>query len=160
MNRKSARRTLSVDPPLFRDLSREETETVLARNHVGRIAFSFHDVVDIRPIHYVWGEGWLFGRTSPGDKLVTLQHHQWIAFEVDEISGPFDWTSVIAHGAFHLLEPGGIEVDAQLYERAVRAVKTLIPDALTKTDRTPFRTEIFGVSIDSLTGRSCSTKSA
>lgn len=158
MNRKSAPRKLSVDSPLFLDLSREETETVLARNHVGRMAFSFHDVVDIRPIHYTFDEGWLFGRTSPGDKLITLEHHQWIAFEVDEVSGPFDWKSVIAHGTFHLLEPGGTDAEARLYERAVRTVKAFAPEALTEADRTPFRTEIFGISIDSLTGRSSSTK--
>jgi nitroimidazol reductase NimA-like FMN-containing flavoprotein (pyridoxamine 5'-phosphate oxidase superfamily) len=158
MNRKSASRKLPLNPPLFRDLSIEETKTVLAHNHVGRIAFSFHDIVDIRPIHYVLGDDWLFGRTSPGDKLVTLQHHQWIAFEVDEISGPFDWRSVIIHGTFHLLEPGATEPETRLYERALRAIKSLTPDALTDADLTPFRTNIFGISIDSVTGRSSTTE--
>jgi Predicted flavin-nucleotide-binding protein len=158
MTRKSAPRKLAVAQPVFRDLTQEESESVLLCNHVGRMAFSFHDVVDIRPIHYVFDEHWLFGRTSPGDKLITLQHHQWVAFEVDEISGPFDWKSVVAHGTFRRIEDGGNETDIALYARAVRAVKALAPDALTQTDRVPFRTEIFGISLDSVTGRSCSTK--
>jgi uncharacterized protein len=157
MTRKSAPRKLSVAQPVFRDLTREESESVLLCNHVGRMAFSFRDMVDIRPIHYVFDESWLFGRTSPGDKLIKLQHHQWVAFEVDEISGPFDWKSVVAHGAFRPIEDGGTKSDVALYARAIRAVKTLTPDALTETDPVPFRTEIFGISIDSVTGRTCST---
>jgi Predicted flavin-nucleotide-binding protein len=158
MTRKSAPRKLAAAQPVFRDLSQEESESVLLLNHVGRMAFSFHDIVDIRPIHYVFDDRWLFGRTSPGDKLITLQHHQWIAFEVDEISGPFDWKSVVARGTFRRIEDGGTESDMALYARALRAVKALAPDALTDADRVPFRTEIFGISLDSITGRSCSTK--
>src|SRR4051794_12288615 len=78
--RKTSARKKAVRLPAFRDLTKEECESVLACNHVGRMAYSFHDAVDIRPIHYVFDDTWLFGRTSPGDKLVTLQHHQWIAF--------------------------------------------------------------------------------
>lgn len=157
--RKPRARKVPVKAPVFRDLTREESESVLACNHVGRMAFSFHDAVDIRPVHYVFDDAWLFGRTSPGDKLVTLQHHQWVAFEVDEVSGPFDWKSVVAHGTFYKLEPGGAESDTRLYDRGVEAIKRLAPDALTKADPTPFRTEMFGIALDSITGRSCSTKS-
>jgi nitroimidazol reductase NimA-like FMN-containing flavoprotein (pyridoxamine 5'-phosphate oxidase superfamily) len=116
-------------------------------------------VVDIRPIHYVFDDTWLFGRTSPGDKLITLKHHQWVAFEVDEISGPFDWKSVVARGTFYELEPGGAPPDAKLYERALEAVQILSPGMFTGADPVPFRTEIFGISLDTITGRSSSTKS-
>jgi nitroimidazol reductase NimA-like FMN-containing flavoprotein (pyridoxamine 5'-phosphate oxidase superfamily) len=159
MTRKGPARKVRALAPVFRDLTREESESVLTCNHVGRLAFSFRDVVDIRPLHYVFDDRWLFGRTSPGDKLTTLQHHQWVAFEVDEIAGPFDWKSVVAHGTFYSLEPGGSEVDQKLYERGLEAVKSLSPAALTPDDPTPFRTELFGISLDTVTGRSCSTKS-
>jgi hypothetical protein len=39
--------------PLFKTLSREECESVLLRNNVGRIAFALHDRVSILPINYV-----------------------------------------------------------------------------------------------------------
>ncbi len=145
--------------PVFRDLSKEESESVLAMNHVGRMAYSFHDAVDIRPIHYVFDDTWLFGRTSPGDKLVTLQHHQWVAFEVDEISGPFDWKSVVAHGTFYQLDPDGAAPDIELYGRALAAIQKLTPDVFTDADPVPFRTELFGISLDTVTGRLSSTKS-
>jgi uncharacterized protein len=151
-------KTRKAPEPAFRDLTREESETLLARNHVGRIAFSFHDSVDIRPIHYVFDDGWLYGRTSPGDKLVMLRHNQWMAFEVDEVKGPLDWKSVVVRGTFYLLRDEGSVHDVRLYEKGLAAVRTLAPDALTDRDQLGFRTEVFGISIDSITGRSCSTK--
>jgi nitroimidazol reductase NimA-like FMN-containing flavoprotein (pyridoxamine 5'-phosphate oxidase superfamily) len=45
-----------------------EIRELLTRNHVGRLAFSFHDRVDIRPIHYIYHDNWLYGRTSQSDK--------------------------------------------------------------------------------------------
>jgi nitroimidazol reductase NimA-like FMN-containing flavoprotein (pyridoxamine 5'-phosphate oxidase superfamily) len=159
MARKTPTRKKPVIAPVFRDLTREESESVLAMNHVGRMAYSFRDVVDIRPIHYVFDETWLFGRTSPGDKLITLQHHQWVAFEVDEISGPFDWKSVVAHGTFYRLEPEGAESDVKLFERALASIQKLSPDMFTDSDPVPFRTELFGIALDTISGRSSSTKS-
>ena len=143
--------------PVFRDLSNEESEALLERNTVGRVAFSFRDSVDIRPIHYVYSKGWLFGRTSAGDKLTTLRHHQWVAFEVDEIQGPLNWQSVVVRGSFYRLEREGSAHDVRLYDRALAAVRSLSPDALTDRDPMAFRAEVFGVSIDSMSGRCCST---
>lgn len=158
-SRAASARKRPVKPPVFRDLTKEESESVLAMNHVGRMAYTFRDVVDIRPIHYVFDDTWLFGRTSPGDKLTTLQHHQWVAFEVDEILGPFDWKSVVARGTFYNLENEGTPHDVALYERALAAVKRLTPDVFTGADPVPFRTELFGIFLDTITGRSSSTKS-
>ena len=56
-----------------------------SRAHVGRLAFTFHDRVDIEPISHVYSEGWVYARTSPGTKLTTVKHHPWVAFEVDEV---------------------------------------------------------------------------
>ncbi len=143
--------------PEFIELSKREIEQMLRRNNVGRLAFSFRDSVDIRPIHYVWRKGWLFGRTSDGDKLVTLRHNQWVAFEVDEISGPLDWKSVVVRGTFYRLSPEGNVHDVRLYRRALRAIREVAPDTFTSNDPVPFRSAIFGITIDSATGRASST---
>ena len=143
--------------PIFREMSRRESERLLESNNIGRLAFSFHDKVDIRPVHYVYSSGWVYGRTSPGEKLVTLQHNQWVAFEVDEVAGPFEWASVIAKGTFYSLSDSGGKHDVELYERALTHLRTLMPEALKADDPVAFRTEVFGISVDSLTGRACST---
>lgn len=156
--KKSSRTQGRAPSPVFRDLTKRESESVLKRNHIGRIGFSFHDAVDIRPIGYVFDKGWIYGRTSEGDKLVTLRHNQWVAFEVDEVEGPFDWRSVIARGSFYRLEREGNEFDVRLYEKGLATLRSLMPSALTDADPVSFRTELFGISVDSLSGRSCSSK--
>src|SRR3982750_4274941 len=93
--------------PRIRALPAAECERTLARNIVGRIAFTLHDRVDIAPIHYVYEAGWVYGRTSEGAKLATLAHNQWMAFEVDKTRDVFDWESVVLHGSFHRIAPAG-----------------------------------------------------
>ena len=92
--------------PAYRELSREECNTILSRNHVGRIAFSFHDHVDIEPINFSYEEDWIYGRTADGTKLRTLAHNRWVAFEMDEVIAMSDWRSVVIKGALYILEPG------------------------------------------------------
>lgn len=147
----------STDSITIRELTDDEGRELLARNHVGRIAFSFHDRVDIRPIHYVYADNWLFGRTSPSDKLVTLKHNQWVAFEVDEVHGPFEWNSVVAHGSFYRLSGDLSPEHEELRKEALRLIRSFSPATLRQTDPVPERTELFGIAIDRLTGRAAST---
>jgi nitroimidazol reductase NimA-like FMN-containing flavoprotein (pyridoxamine 5'-phosphate oxidase superfamily) len=144
--------------PTFRELSPQECVEIISRNRLGRIAFSFHDAVDIRPISYAYDKGWIFGRTSPGDKLETLRHNQWVAFEVDEIAGAFDWVSVIARGSFYTTGPEGSMADMSFHEHAMTQINRASPEAFTAEDPTGFRTEVFAIHVDLLTGRSCSTE--
>ena len=139
----------------IRDMSLRSVNALIRRNYVGRIAYSFRDIVEIRPLHYVFDGKWLFGRTSPGDKLLTLRHNQWVAFEVDEINGPFDWSSAVLHGSFYHLSPDGSVFDKRLFDRAVKLVRGFSPSVLTDEDPVAFRTEFFGISIDRATGRMC-----
>ena len=149
--------SIETAAPLFRDMTTPEIQVLLSRNSVGRIAFSFHDIVDIRPLHYTYANNWLFGRTSPSDKLMTLRHNQWVAFEVDEVAGLVDWESVVIRGTFYRLRSDGSVHDRRLYKTGLRAIRKVMPDAFTGRDRVSFRTEMFGIAIDSMTGRSCST---
>jgi hypothetical protein len=141
------------DDPSFSDLSHEECEQLLARNHVGRIAFSHGNRVDIEPMGYTYENGWLFGRTSPGTKLAALGHRPWVAFEVDEVQGRLDWQSVVVHGSFGILEAGGSEFDAQLFDRALALLRAVDPAMGTPDDPVPFRTVIFGIHADDMEGR-------
>lgn len=141
----------------IRELENDEIHALLSRNYVGRIAFSLYDRVDIRPIHYVYADNWLYGRTSPSDKLVTLRHNQWVAFEVDEVKGPFDWKSVVAHGSFYHLTDESAPQLLEQRDEALKLLRAFIPETLRETDPVPFRTELFAIAIDRLTGRAAST---
>ncbi|MDQ6887645.1 MAG: pyridoxamine 5'-phosphate oxidase family protein [Gemmatimonadota bacterium] len=141
--------------PIIRALRGDEAQALLARNQVGRIAFSLHDRVDVEPIHYVYDAPWIFGRTSAGAKLLTLSHHQWCAFETDEVRGLFDWTSVVVKGPF---SPRGSPSATWDYDRAVAALRRLLPSAFTDDDPTPSRDIVFGVHAAEISGR-CSVPS-
>src|SRR3954447_16248433 len=134
--------------PEFLDLPKEDGLALLGRAHVGRLAFTFHDRVDIEPISYVFENDWIYGRTSTGTKLATVKHHPWVAFEVDEIEGPFDWRSVVIHGTLYLLADTGSERDRDLYQRALAALRTRDAEVLTERDPAPHRTHVFGIHID------------
>ena len=134
--------------PHFRMLDADEISAVLTRNHMGRIAYTFHDQVNIVPLHYIYDDGWIYGRTSPGEKLVTLEHHRWVAFEVDEVQGLYDWRSVVLHGGFYVLSPGD-----EGWERALQLLRSAIQAMLAEDDPTPFRTVLFRISVQENTGR-------
>lgn len=143
--------------PVFRELSREEIEQVLASHNVGRIAFSLHDRVDIEPISYVFDSGWIYGRTSHGTKLSTIAHHRWVAFEVDEVKGPFEWQSVVVKGAFYLVGADTSMHQDPAFTRGVDLLRALIPETLTAHDPTPFRNSVFRIHLDEVTGRAANS---
>lgn len=136
--------------PVIRALRGDESQALLARNRVGRIAYSFHDRVDIEPVHYVYEAPWIFGRTSAGAKLLTLAHNHWCAFETDEVTGLFDWESVIVKGPF---SPQGSPSASWDYDRAIAALRRLIPDSLTPSDPTADRSVVFGIHASEISGR-------
>ena len=143
--------------PRFIELDRADALDILGRNHVGRLAFSFHDKVDIEPISYVYRDNWIVARTSHGTKLTTMQHHPWVAFEVDEVETIFDWRSVVVHGSMHILDPSGGDRDREAYAGAVNTLRELDAMVLTPNDPAPFRTALFRIHVDDLTCRAAVT---
>jgi nitroimidazol reductase NimA-like FMN-containing flavoprotein (pyridoxamine 5'-phosphate oxidase superfamily) len=127
---------------------------ILARNHVGRVAYSFHERVNIVPVHYLYSDGWIYGRTSPGEKVEILAHHKWVAFEVDEVEGPYDWRSVVAYGGCYVLE-----AVVNAWRLALELSRTVVPEALGKDDPAPFRTVLFRIAIQESTGREAASVS-
>jgi nitroimidazol reductase NimA-like FMN-containing flavoprotein (pyridoxamine 5'-phosphate oxidase superfamily) len=142
----------------FREMSRDEVEAMLLRNRVGRLAFSLHDRVDVQPIHYIYERGWLYGRTSEGDKIVALEHNQWVAFEVDEVTDLFDWRSIVIHGSFWIMHPRGSPRAEELWTKAAELVSKIVPGALTETDPVAFRQTLFRIAVSDVRGREAKMK--
>jgi nitroimidazol reductase NimA-like FMN-containing flavoprotein (pyridoxamine 5'-phosphate oxidase superfamily) len=142
---------------VFRDLDFVEIESMLKGNSYGRLAFSFRDRVDIEPIHYVYEDGWLVCRTAPGTKLTLLSHHPWVAFEIDEVRGLFEWRSVVVKGTVYFLQKGGDEALDAAWDSAVAALRRLVPSTLQAGDPTPGRNVLFRIHIDEMHGRAAGT---
>ncbi|HEY9515695.1 MAG TPA: pyridoxamine 5'-phosphate oxidase family protein [Gemmatimonadaceae bacterium] len=149
-----------MDPttrPIFRELSRAEIDEMLARHHVGRIAYAFRNRVDIEPIHYVYHDGWIYARTAPGSKITVLAHSPWVAFEVDEVEGVFNWRSVVLHTTVYEMSPGGTPAQEQVYSQAVELLRGIVPETFTSDDPTPERSVVIRMYVDEATGREAST---
>ena len=144
--------TRTMDP-IFSELDANEGNALLARNHVGRIAYSFHDRVDIEPIHYVFADNAIYMRIARGSKLAMLTHAPWVAFEVDEVDGPFDWRSVVVHGTVYFLEDAGSEHAREAYALAVERLRELMPSALTPDDPVPTRRVVIKLHPETISGR-------
>jgi uncharacterized protein len=135
-----------------RPLEREEIHALLARNHVGRIAYARGTRLDIEPIHYVYSDGWLYGRASRGAKLDTSGESWWpVAFEVDEVDGPLDWRSVVVHGGFYTLRPEE-RWQQEDYARAVERLRTLAPGASDAEGAVPMDV-VFRIAVQEVSGR-------
>lgn len=143
---------------IVHELGHDDIIAILARNRVGRIAFSARDRVDIEPIHYVYSDGWIYGRTSRGTKLATIERNRWVAFEVDEVHSMSEWRSVVVHGAFYVLESDPVSPAAeQTWERALELLRRLQPGTLTRDDPVPYRDVLFRIAVQEATGRCAST---
>jgi nitroimidazol reductase NimA-like FMN-containing flavoprotein (pyridoxamine 5'-phosphate oxidase superfamily) len=142
-----------VQTPTFRELRPEECVDVLRRNTYGRIAFTLHGRVDVEPVHYVYEGDWLYLRTSKGTKVASLRHGPWVAFEVDEVRGPFDWTSVVVKGTVYFIAGVSGAEDTEASEKALTALRRLMPEAMTPNDPVPSRNVLLRISVNELHGR-------
>ncbi|HEX6627312.1 MAG TPA: pyridoxamine 5'-phosphate oxidase family protein [Gemmatimonadaceae bacterium] len=142
--------------PAIGVLERADCERLLKRNMVGRLAFALHDHVSIVPVHYVYDEGWIYGRTEPGGKLVPILRNRRVAFEVDEHEGMFSWRSVVAQGALYLINPERGEKDKEVYTNALHLLRRILPSTLGKGDPVPFRNQLFRIQVSEMSGRSAS----
>ena len=148
---------MSTTAPVFRDLEFGEIEALLRENIYGRLAFTFRDRVDIEPIHYVYQDGWLICRTGPGTKVTQLSHNPWVAFEIDDVRGPFDWRSVVVKGTVYFIAPDGTPMHDEQWKASVAALRRLVPTAFTADDPTPGRHVVFRIHIDEMHGRAAAT---
>jgi nitroimidazol reductase NimA-like FMN-containing flavoprotein (pyridoxamine 5'-phosphate oxidase superfamily) len=151
--RPTRRSSRPARPPRFGELTLGQCRAMLRRHRVGRLAYTFRDRVDVEPISYVYSAGGVAFRTSPGSKLETLAHHPWVALEIDEVDGPFDWRSVVVHGTAYVLRKTSNPADSRAYAAAVKALRRLLPETLRREDPVPFRWVVLRLNVDRLTGR-------
>jgi len=144
----------------FRALSADECQALLASQQVGRLAYAYKQRVDIEPLHFVADGEWLYLRTAHGTKLAMLVHQPWVALEVDEVHGLFDWRSVVVHGSVQLLDPADGPDGQARWDHAVATFRRLVPAAFAVGDPTPARTVMLRVHMSHVEGRQASASDA
>jgi nitroimidazol reductase NimA-like FMN-containing flavoprotein (pyridoxamine 5'-phosphate oxidase superfamily) len=117
------------------------------------MAFAFHDRITIGLVNYVYADGWIYARIEHGPALTTLRHHQWVAFEVDELETVYDWRAVTVHGSVQFLSDDRSSPEWRDFNRAVELIRAQVPSALTSDDPLPERSQIYRIHVDELLGR-------
>jgi uncharacterized protein len=140
----------------IRTLSADECQALLASHHIGRLAYAYKQRVDIEPLHYVADGEWLYLRTGHGTKVAMLEHQPWVALEVDEVHGLFDWQSVVVHGSVQVLDAHGAPADKALWQHAVETFRRIVPLAFASGDPTPQRDVMLRVHVSQIEGRTAS----
>ena len=136
-----------------RAFSRDESEALLAKHHVGRVTFAFHDRMTFVLVNYIHSKEWIYARMETGPQLTALQHHQWAALGVDEITGIYDWRSVTVHGSVQFLSGDKASAGYRDYNSALELLRSAVPAILTKDDPMPKRVQLLRIHVDEIEGR-------
>ncbi|MEP6491740.1 MAG: pyridoxamine 5'-phosphate oxidase family protein [bacterium] len=136
----------------IRELDPAATEALLAKHHVGFMAISFHDRVTIALVNYVYADRWIYARMEDGPDLATLRHHHWVAFEVSEVQGIYDWRTVTVNGSVQLLSDESPH-DASDVREALEQLRSAVPAVFTPRDPMPQRVQLLRLHADELKGR-------
>jgi len=134
-------------------LSAAGCRALLRRNHIGRIAYLAEGRVDIEPVSYAASGDWIFLRSAAGTKMEALAHDPYVAFEVDEVKSMTSWQSVVVHGTVYLMSAHGIGSGRRVFERALAALRSVLPQTLREDDPMPLRDTVYGIHVDRASGR-------
>jgi len=126
---------------------------LLSAHHVGFMAIAFHDRVTIDLVNYVYADRWIYGRLEGGADLSTLRHHQWVAFQVSEVDGIYDWRTVTVRGAVELLSEAS-HAGAGEYRDTLARLRAVVPEIMGTRDPAPQRTQLFRLHVDAMEGQS------
>lgn len=148
----------AISQPQFRILDRDECEAIIARNHVGRIAYARRNSISILPIYYAYSERWVYGRMKRSRKNALVGHHGWwpVAFQVDEVEDLFHWRTVLVHGGFYALPADGGPSELDARRQAIDVLRRVIPQTFHPGDPMPSHTGIFKIAVQQITGSEAS----
>jgi len=137
----------------IRTLNATDAKALLLSHHVGRLAYAYKQRVDIEPLHFAADGEWIYLRTGRGTKVTMLEHQPWVALEVDEVRGLFDWRSVVVHGSVQILDPSDGPDALARWEHAVEVFRRVVPQAFANGDPTPQRDVMLRVHMSHIEGR-------
>jgi nitroimidazol reductase NimA-like FMN-containing flavoprotein (pyridoxamine 5'-phosphate oxidase superfamily) len=75
----------------------------LARAGLARLACARGNQPYIVPTYFAYHEPYLYGFTTPGQKVEWMRANPLVCVEVDDVSGRDEWTSVVAFGRYEEL---------------------------------------------------------
>jgi uncharacterized protein len=88
---------------MFGNLNKEEIETILNSQIVGRIGCHIDNITYVVPISYAYDGEFIYALTKEGLKVKIMRQNPHVCFEVEEIPDLGNWKSVICWGEYEEL---------------------------------------------------------
>jgi uncharacterized protein len=84
-------------------LTEEECFAFLQRVQLAKLACACDGQPYIIPVYLVLHESFLYGFTTPGQKIDWMRANPKVCLEWDAVVSPFEWTSLVAFGEYEEL---------------------------------------------------------
>ena len=143
---------------VIQEMRRDDCLQLLARTRLARLACARENQPYIVPIYFVYDEPFLYGFTTPGQKVEWMRSNPLVCVEVDEVGDSDEWTCVVIFGRYEELpETSEWEQErARAHDLLQRHAKWWEPGCACRTQHDPQRplTPVFyRIRIGQITGR-------
>ena len=107
------------------ELTYAECREVLRRSQVGRLACSLDKQPYVIPINFAFDGQFIYSFATHGQKVEWMRANPSVCFEVDEVNGRSEWTSIVIYGRYEELvdkpefQEARMQAYASLSERAI-----------------------------------------
>lgn len=92
---------------MFGTLHPDEIEDLLFTRRVGHLACVVDDRPYIVPISFAYDGGAIYAHTTPGRKVEAMRSRPAVAFEIEDLTDPRRWRSVIVEGTYEEVTDAG-----------------------------------------------------
>lgn len=145
---------------MYHALNKEQADSLLLGQVMGRLACTDGNLPYIFPVTYCYDGKFIYGQTNNGSKLQIMRKHPQVCFEVDSVLDMNHWQSVIVTGTFEELKEEDITAAREiLYNRVfqlmtsnrVHSHQHAVSSKPDETNR--IKDVIYRIKIEEITGR-------
>lgn len=99
---------------VIREMSREECLQVLEGARLARLACASKNQPYVVPVYFAYhrepdGEAFLYGFTTEGQKIEWMRANPLVCVEVDKVTNPDQWVSVVVFGRYEELPDAPVQ---------------------------------------------------
>lgn len=85
------------------EMTKADCLSTLAQSRFGRLACSYENQPYIVPIYFAYENSYLYGFTTPGQKVEWMRSNPLVCVELDDVVNETEWMSIIIFGSYEEL---------------------------------------------------------
>ena len=140
----------------IREMSEAECRAFLGRVQLGRLGCALEDQPYVVPISVVCEDEFIYSFATLGQKVQWMRKNPKVCVQFDDLSGPSQWTSVIANGTYQELREPQYETERaharKLLDRKSKWWLTALAERDLKLGDHLIDTLFFRIRVESLSG--------